>query len=93
MRKRAGTTYWFRFIGHLSDIYRTFIGQNEALIGLVYDPINKTKRGGNIQFMFWDFALSNDPAYPVPNLSTLALMGSGLVVGVGLLAYSNKKKK
>jgi len=43
--------------------------------------------------MFWDFALSNDPAYPVPNLSTLALMGSGLVVGVGLLAYSNKKKK
>jgi hypothetical protein len=33
------------------------------------------------------------PDYPVPNLSTLALMGSGLVAGVGMLAYSNKKKK
>jgi hypothetical protein len=35
----------------------------------------------------------SDPGYPVPELSTLVLMGSGLVVGVGMLAYSNKKKK
>jgi len=34
-----------------------------------------------------------DSGYPVPELSTLALMGSGLVVGVGLLAYSNKSGK
>jgi hypothetical protein len=36
---------------------------------------------------------SNSPDYPVPNFSTLVLMGSGMVVGVGMLAYSNKKKK
>ncbi len=34
-----------------------------------------------------------DPGYPVPELSTLVLMTSGLVVGVGMLAYSNKKKR
>ncbi len=35
----------------------------------------------------------SDPGYPVPNLSTLVLMSSGLVVGVGMLAYSNSNKK
>lgn len=35
----------------------------------------------------------SDPVYPVPELSTIILMTSGLVVGVGMLAYSNKKKK
>jgi hypothetical protein len=34
-----------------------------------------------------------DPGYPVPELSTLILMTSGLIVGVWMLAYSNKKKK
>jgi len=53
----------------------------------------KQKKEGKIQFMFRDFALSNDPGYPVPELSTLVLMGSGLIVGVGLLSYSNRKKK
>jgi len=34
-----------------------------------------------------------DPGYPVPELSTMMLTSSGLVIGVGMLAYSNKKKK
>ncbi len=35
----------------------------------------------------------HEPAYPVPNLSTLVLMGSGLVVGVGMVAAQKKNKK
>ena len=35
---------------------------------------------------------SSDPGYPVPELSTMVLMSSGLVAGIGMLAYSSRKK-
>ena len=37
------------------------------------------------------YTTSGDP--PVPELSTLILMSSGLVAGIGMLAYSSRKKK
>jgi len=36
---------------------------------------------------------SSDPGYPVPELSTLILMSSGLVTGTAVLIYGNKKKR
>ncbi len=35
---------------------------------------------------------SSDPGYPVPELSTLVLMTSGLLLGVGMVAAQKKKK-
>jgi hypothetical protein len=36
---------------------------------------------------------ATDPGYPVSELSTLALMTSGLVAGTAMLIYSNKKRR
>ena len=36
---------------------------------------------------------SSDPGYPVPELSTLILMSSGLLVGTAMLIYGNKKTR
>ncbi|PKK81674.1 MAG: hypothetical protein CVT47_01230 [Thermoplasmata archaeon HGW-Thermoplasmata-2] len=39
----------------------------------------------------WIKSPSTDPGYPVPELSTLILMSSGLVAGTAILIYGNKK--
>ncbi len=36
---------------------------------------------------------SSSPDYPVPELSTLILMSSGLVAGTAILVYGNKKRR
>lgn len=36
---------------------------------------------------------TDTPDYPVPQFSTLVLLASGLVAGIGLLAYSDRKRK
>ncbi|MBU2638065.1 MAG: hypothetical protein KJ955_03770 [Nanoarchaeota archaeon] len=50
VKRRADIMYWFKHIGHLSDIYRTFMGVGSAKTGCYcfVDSVNDTVKSLNL---------------------------------------------